>query len=36
MKKLQKSIKVEHELRKTGGRYSVEKLNEILKKLTDY
>jgi len=36
MKKLQKSIKIEHELRKTGGRYSVEKLNEILKKLTDY
>ncbi|MBW3568526.1 low affinity iron permease family protein [Candidatus Parcubacteria bacterium] len=36
MKKLQKSIKIEHELRKTGNRYSVEKLNEIIKKITDY
>lgn len=36
MKKLQKSIAVEHELRKSGNRYSVEKLNEIIKKITDY
>lgn len=36
MKKLHKSIQLEHEIRKTGGRRSVEKLNEILKKITDY
>lgn len=36
MKKLHKSIQVEHELRKSGGRRSVERLNEILKKITDY
>lgn len=36
MKKLHKSIQLEHEIRKSGGRRSVEKLNEILKKLTDY
>lgn len=36
MKKLHKSIQVEHEIRKSGGRRSVEKLNEILKKITDY
>jgi len=36
LKKLHKSIQVEHELRKSGGRHSVEKLNEIIKKLTDY
>jgi low affinity Fe/Cu permease len=36
MKKLQKSIRIENELRKSGNRYSVEKLNEIIKKITDY
>lgn len=36
LKKLQKSIKIENELRKSGNRYSVEKLNEIIKKITDY
>lgn len=36
MKKLHKSIQLEHEIRKSGGRRSVEKLNEILKKITDY
>lgn len=36
MKKLHKSIQLEHEIRKSGGRRSVDKLNEILKKLTDY
>ena len=36
MKKLHKSIQLEHEIRKSGGRRSVEKLNEIIKKITDY
>lgn len=36
LKKLHKSIEIENELRKTGGRQSVEKLNQIIKKITDY
>lgn len=36
MKKLHKSIQLEHEIRKEGGRNSVEKLNAIIKKITDY
>jgi low affinity Fe/Cu permease len=36
MKKLHKSIEIENEIRKTGGRHSVEKLNSIIKKITDY
>ena len=36
MKKLHKSIRVEHELRKSGVQRSTDKINEILKKITDY
>lgn len=36
LKKLHKSIEIENELRKTGGRHSIEKLNQIIKKITDY
>ncbi len=34
LKKLHKSIEIENELRKGGGRNSVEKLNQIIKKIT--
>lgn len=36
MKKLHKSVQVEHELRKSGLKRSGEKLNEIIKKITEY
>src|SRR5690606_33043168 len=36
MKKLHKSIEIENELRKSGARHSVEKLNRIIRRLTDY
>lgn len=35
LEKLHRSIKVEHHLRKSGVKHSKEKLNEIVKKLTD-
>lgn len=35
LKKLHKSIEIENELRKTGDRHSVEKLNNIIRKITD-
>ena len=34
LRKLHKSIEIENELRKTGDRHSVEKLNQIIRKLT--
>jgi low affinity Fe/Cu permease len=36
LKKLHKSIEIENEIRKTGARHSVDKLNQIIKKITDY
>ena len=36
MKRLHASLELEHELRKSGVRRSTDKLNDILKKLTDY
>lgn len=36
LKKLHKSIEIENEIRKSGSRHSVEKLNNVIRKLTDY